>query len=215
MANFVTNLLTIEGEGADNILETLRGENIEQLIDFNKIIPLPQELLDTQSGGRSNAAMQILELIPEELRRDADAVKAYLKDNLEIALDIDEETAKSITNYVTYGYVSWYEWCIDNWGTKWNAGGCIEQNLPNMLQFDTAWSCPVPIFITLSKMYPNNTFWVEYADEDIGQNCGKYVFKDGTIIDSYEPTTNEEALEFACELLGFDAEEIKREREDN
>ena len=33
-------------------------------------------------------------------------------------MQITQEQAKYIT-----GYSTWYDWCHDNWGTKWNAYG--------------------------------------------------------------------------------------------
>jgi len=47
------------------------------------------------------------------------------------------------------------------------------------LEFETAWSTPEPVIIELSDMYPDITFIVEYADEDIGSNCGRYTLKGG------------------------------------
>ena len=82
--------------------------------------------------------------------------------------------------------------CFEN-GTKWNAYECCvdgisDSNFENDLMqsnrnihfsFQTAWSTPVPIFEALSKKYPEATFYIEYADEDIGHNCGYFEIKNG------------------------------------
>jgi hypothetical protein len=64
---------------------------------------------------------------------------------------------------------------------------------------------------TLSERYPDLTFEVTFADEDLGSNCGMYQFKDGDEIEfmSY-------GIEGACDIWGYDIEEIfpdiKRDR---
>ena len=58
-----------------------------------------------------------------------------------------------------------YEWCVANWGTKWNAYS-QERLGDTEIYFETAWSTAVPIYDLLSKKYPELNFTVEYADED-------------------------------------------------
>lgn len=90
-------------------------------------------------------------------------------------------------NRTEYGCFSWYDWCTDNWGTKWNAEcGSIEEieDLPDgngtlSFSFQTAWSMPLPIFQKLSVMFPAVLFHVFYADEDIGSNCGVLIIGTG------------------------------------
>jgi hypothetical protein len=36
----------------------------------------------------------------------------------------------------------------------------------------------------LSKRFPEDTIEVQYADEDIGSNCGSYSLKDGLVVAS-------------------------------
>ena len=49
MPNHVTNQLTIEADNLDEILEIIKGEDMD--IDFNKIIPMPENLhVKTHSG---------------------------------------------------------------------------------------------------------------------------------------------------------------------
>lgn len=47
-----------------------------------------------------------------------------------------------------YGYASWYEFCVNEWGTKWDiSGGTIQEEGPGYLiaSFDTAWSPPIAL----------------------------------------------------------------------
>lgn len=84
-----------------------------------------------------------------------------------------------INNVLNYGHTTWYNWSISNWGTKWNA--CepeiiIGKNYVKFI-FDTAWSTPEPIFQKMTEMI-NNDIEIWFADEDIGNNCGKFYFFD-------------------------------------
>ena len=90
----------------------------------------------------------------------------------------------------------WYEWCIKNWGTKWDA---YDVNLiKEGLRFYTAWSCPAPIFEAIAQKYPDAEFRVLFADEDIGSNLGVIHIKDGTCdVVEYE----NKSLEEKCVLL--------------
>ena len=52
-------------------------------------------------------------------------------------------------NREQYGYSSWYDWNVNNWGTKWDVGGehgadDIEGGL--MLSFDSAWAPPIAAY---------------------------------------------------------------------
>lgn len=56
---------------------------------------------------------------------------------------------------------SWYEWCCENWGTKW---GCYELEIDdNFISFTSAW-CPIGdnIISMFAKDFPNFTYsWEE------------------------------------------------------
>lgn len=78
------------------------------------------------------------------------------------------------------GEKNWYGFNIANWGTKWNASGTVRVS-PTKINFDTAWSNPIPIFVKLSEMFPEENIYVAYADEDLGHNCGAYKLNNGEI----------------------------------
>lgn len=139
-----------------------------------------------------------------ELSRMADRFK---EDYKSINPSSIEEVGKTyVDNIINYGADTWYDWCCKNWGTKWGAmSSCIENNL---LAFDTAYSAALPITVKLSEMFPDVTFTHEYADEDIGCNCGRYIFKDGKKVVSFLPEKlSNEAVVFACGVWDYDPEE--------
>jgi hypothetical protein len=62
---------------------------------------------------------------------------------------------------------NWYNWNINNWGTKWNACEVsvefIEKNL--LIQFSTAWGQPDPVFVAMTEQHPELSFDFEWEEE--------------------------------------------------
>lgn len=113
-----------------------------------------------------------------------------------------EEVGKTyIDNIVNYGSDTWYDWSVKNWGTKWNAFDSEIEN--NILSFRTAWSASLPITKKISEMFPNLSLSHEFADEDMGHNCGRVEFEKGDMVSEYLPE-GEEALRYACKLWNCD-----------
>ena len=57
-----------------------------------------------------------------------------------------EHKLKEEFNRITHGYTNWYDYCVNEWGTKWDVGGDNPaQDIPGglMLGFDSAWSPPI------------------------------------------------------------------------
>lgn len=102
-----------------------------------------------------------------------------------------------------------YHWCIANWGTKWNSYGYTADTgfKDGKLTFLTAWSAPHPILEKLSEMYPDIKFEHEWADEDIGMNCGRYVYFDGERTEEYYPESSRERIEFAARVMDCEPSE--------
>lgn len=58
---------------------------------------------------------------------------------------LEEDTEN---NVATYGYGNWYDYCVNEWGTKWDVGGEGDQatvESPNAIKmnFDSAWAPPI------------------------------------------------------------------------
>ena len=93
--------------------------------------------------------------------------------------DWEKANPKDWSNAPRDGYnQGGYEWCRDNWGTKWNAYSQQRIN-DNSISFDTAWNTPTLIFEAISAKFPDVAFSVEYADEDIGHNAGILHYHNG------------------------------------
>lgn len=110
-----------------------------------------------------------------------------------------------------YGNNNWYDWSVANWGTKWNSYGYDESvdysKNKDSLFFLTAWAAPHPVVAKLAEMFPDLTFEHEWADEDIGVNCGRRVYYDGELTDEYYPDYGKESVEFAAAVMDRQLEE--------
>lgn len=89
------------------------------------------------------------------------------------------------------GIICWYDWQVQNWGTKWNAYD-IERIADNEIRFDTAWSTPTPIWSRIAKACGSEHFEANYADEDFGHNCGRFEW-DGTTLKHTAPESGSAA----------------------
>jgi hypothetical protein len=181
MPNHVINILTIEASNKQEIINAIRGNEVYQCIDFNKIIPMPEELEETTFPVR---------IVTEEEYNKGNGITQEMKDKL-----IEK-----------YGHADWYSWRNANWGTKWNA---YDQSSDDhgQITFNTAWNTPLSVMKKLSEQYPDATFNVRYADEDLGYNCGEYTIQNGETEWDYIGNQDEQSNEFACEIWGVENEE--------
>ena len=61
---------------------------------------------------------------------------------------LEEDTARNIA---VHGYGNWYDYCVNEWGTKWDVGGDdgmitelgTDRGPGLILSFDSAWSPPI------------------------------------------------------------------------
>lgn len=205
MPNHITNRLVIKAsdELKAKILSDIAGidkQGKEMPIDFNKICPMPKTL-EIEAG---STTFDGLLLAKEEagiaLSEDEISSLARVKEKGE---DYNTKCLSlgriALENYNKYGHADWYSWRISHWDTKWNA---YEQHVEgDEIWFETAWSMPYDIYLTLSERYPEAVFEVTYADEDISYNCGKVDFQNGEEIYSERPVGGSvEAYDICFEL---------------
>lgn len=180
MPNYVKHILTINAEGQklNQILDAIKGE--DRVIDFNKIIPMP-ESLNVESGSRGDEAVKYIQSrmkgVKEQTVLDRENIKKFeskYKDDFREAIILG---LTYIHNVRSYGCTTWYEWCCRYWGTKWNA--CDTELEDNVIRFETAWSSPAPVLRELSRKFPGVKFDVVFADEDCGYNTGSGYYLDG------------------------------------
>lgn len=94
---------------------------------LSEFIPVPKELTETMSGAYGDADKQA-------------ALEAQTRANIE-----------------KYGYGNWYDYCVNEWGTKWDVGGDGQTDVHpegKMLHtsFDSAWSPPINAYQKLEDL---------------------------------------------------------------
>lgn len=232
MPNYVKNNITIIGtnDKIHECLEFCKSDDSE--FDFNKIVPMPEELnIDESSKNdiaiksyllslndeQANKVHDILRRVPDILHGNLDQA---LKDKNYISPDNSDEYIelgkRLVDNCSKYGCTTWYEWSYSNWGTKWNAMEVEIIDSPEecSVYFDTAWNAPVPIFSALSKKFPDLIFSISYADEDIGSNCGYMNFANGIQESEKIFEYGDDSVAFACDVWGYDPKEYLEDEED-
>lgn len=196
------------------------------VIDFNKIIPMP-ESLNVDAGSMEVPCLSAIltainpitddfgekKLQPDEFRETVNKVNAFYshsKPNV-MAANINRKALEKgriyLDNIMQYGAPTWYEWRVKTWGCKWEAGN-QEAVSSDTIEFTTPWSAPVPVLQALSEKFPDITISSRWADEDIGVNTGEAEFKGGEIseLTRFE-VHSKEAFELAAKLWGLDLAE--------
>ena len=116
------------------------------------------------------------------------------------------------------GCVSWYEWCIANWGTKWGAYDYVEREREEgrfSFKFETAWSFPEPIFRKLEEMYPELVFDVASYDEGSNFGCrGQFNGRRDYRCDKSLATDELYERVYGSPLVRYDEDEDLNEDED-
>lgn len=70
----------------------------------------------------------------------------------------------------------WYNWRLDNWGTKWNSYDCdlVEEDSDRLeYEFFTAWSPPCPVIDALRNKFPE-LYISAFYDEPAMELAGYY-----------------------------------------
>ena len=67
-----------------------------------------------------------------------------------------------------FGHDNWYDWRIENWGTKWNSYECELDNSQVDLgvldyRFDTAWGPPEPIYRALQTYIADHSLKIDVS----------------------------------------------------
>lgn len=198
MPNWVINKVVIKGSEEEiarcNEQITKGGQ-----FSLNNIEPMPESLRVTSGSITS---------IADSWSKASDKEKKEIEDKYNLTDTEKDDIRQIIDNIAKYGYPDWYEWRIDKWGTKWDVRTkryeCCGDTIS--MDFRTGWNTPQAALLELSWQYPGLTIYVEYADEDLGFNCGTYTLCGGAILDE-----ESRDRKFACDMWGYDYEEILRE----
>lgn len=200
MPNITTN--TVKMEGICHLpLYDDKGN-----FDFNRILPMPPSL-DIECGSVTDHAIvcyltekgtvPVDDLDYKKIGLIIKLIKSYLGNSLDMAKEISTDINKIsstgkkndlyekgkiyVDNYLNYGATTWYDWCCQNWGTKWNAGN-TEAFGNDAVTFEPAWCSPEPVIKKLSEMYPETRIDVTAYDEDVSCPPENYSYLAGNKI---------------------------------
>ena len=182
MPNWCENTLEIYSDDTEKMKEFYDffggRDKLQDNFCFNNIITLPQELDGTRSP--SNIVSQkdydrYTQLEKKHNIKDSQDVVRLVEDGTITEEERDLLWKEGITQEMSdmrkseYGYDNWYDWQVNNWGTKWDIKGDVEINDIDdetcSLVFQTAWSPPEPIVVKLQEMFPDITFYGGYIGE--------------------------------------------------
>ena len=110
----------------------------------NLIFTQEKEQLD-----KINNIENIRNATEESVNHDIENMCSYKEDKYNTEEKIMELGKQLFDNVQTYGSLDWYEWCVKNWGTKWNADTLSVSD--DEIIFNTAWSPSEPIIKELSS----------------------------------------------------------------
>lgn len=228
MPNPITNLITFGSDRASLAAfqhmaheMSADGEPLGSF-DFNKLIPMPASL-DIEEGSRTRQGLKLYQKFMQERTAVIQSnMSPAQKESVLATLDKtwhshkmeDQETwelgEQAYNNLQKYGHTTWYSWCYQNWGTKWNSYRCRPLgDDDDTMRFQTAWSAVPNLMKKLSAKYPEQTITYCWADEDVGNNVGELVLKGGEIMEDHTPIPGtREAYEMASDILGIDLAEF-------
>lgn len=132
------------------MIRTLHGGAVDGKF-CHTVCPVPQELTDTVSGSVGQPGS------PEQ-----------------VALEEQQQR-----NVEQFGYSNWYDFCVAEWGTKWDMGSAEtalfsdngDGTATMTLNEDSAWSPPIAIF---EKMHEQGLDVTAYYYEPGMAFCGKW-----------------------------------------
>jgi hypothetical protein len=197
MPNHTANNVTITGPKDTVLAITTMAKNTSQDFSLNSFLPIPSELKNTSSPARIMSQSEIDDMWTEWRKKKESkcdtgpmGLHSYEKD-APFGLGITQQTSDELT--AKCGTNNWYDWSVDNWGTKWDCYSVSEWGVDSVdsetsaatIYYETAWS-PITIFWQkISQQYPDCEFRHEFADEG-GEFLGNETIMNGRIIDSDE-----------------------------
>lgn len=194
MPNWCYNSATITGpkEDLDKFVQAITVTNPADGDEYDLTLPFPtpQELQDTTSSYFTIEPNENWAKMLAEGKMSQEWYDQLVRNNA-------EGYAKQQANLAKYGYKDWYDWNIDNWGTKWAprvedfdySDGVDGYGARIEMRYDTAWSPPSKLIQALSGLFPTLKFHTTF-DEESQAYVGCEIFENGLMFEGYmEPGT--------------------------
>ena len=180
MPNHVTNMVLSSPEVIAQLLDE------QDRPDFTQVCPYPEKLKFDYNGINCLMEDTVRRALPLLAQGKEVNVGEMLK-GTDIDLELDDEKRGQfeamLNNLITCGFRTERDWNLGIWSTKWNAYEYDESRSgKDRLVFDTAWSAPDNLLRELSANNVETPIVAMFADEDLGRNCGIYVYLGGNVI---------------------------------
>jgi hypothetical protein len=132
----------------------------------------PMMILRAKNAYEGNGLLNEFIPVPYELSQGSDW-KDYDKQNHEYQKELQD--AREALNKKYFGFKDWYDFCVSEWGTKWDVHGedrpAILKGDTLILSFDSAWSPPIEAYQKLEKM--GFEVWATYFEGGM-MYCGAW-----------------------------------------
>jgi len=156
MPNWCQNEVTVTADTKgtlQNFINFVKSSDVE--FSFQSIMPMPSEL----TGTCSPVQICTVEEYHDWIRKHQ---PTYDFEGRPITKQMSVRFKKQ------YGTDNWYDWCNNNWGTKWDTASVYVDKFADTTihySFDTAWLPPVGVYSALVKLFPDLHFSWFYREE--------------------------------------------------
>ena len=167
MPNYCNNTLKVMGDAS----EMKRFKEIGIVIDedtkepvwyMGNYFPTPEPLTRTISPAQSAEGREFTnewEISSAKKRIENGEVGVVVPVGIPCANNSADARAKLVEEF---GFDSWYEWCVANWGTKWNCN--TNEDTVLEFSFDSAWSPPIKWLAKVVTDFPTLKFKMHYIE---------------------------------------------------
>lgn len=211
MSNWIMNNVRISCDNV-NVLKEIKYRFFDEngFFSLNLVKPMPAELL--------NITVNSFAFTYERYRQSSGEDKWMIQKNYDVRHGKDGAFFKRLNATRKFmdkngGFMDSFSWRMDNWGTKCDCKTDCSWDIRQEpiidktmhFCFQTAWNMPHKVFLRLSELMPTAKIVVDYADEELGNNCGRRTYEKGTCI------VNEDSIDdwqFACSVWGYNVNEL-------
>lgn len=175
MPNFVINKITIFNN-TEKLKKIFFLKNNRLNFSFESFLPTPKDLEESVSSYLSEYILRYLSDPSEENKENIlSKLESYKHINTK-SLSFEEIISEFNLNEERYSATTPYSWRINKWGCRGDASDsyCIEGD-PTVFYFKTPWNVPLDGLLHLSALLFNSKIIVDFADENIGYNCGRLI----------------------------------------
>ena len=171
MPNYITVRVAMLAEDMERNALNEKGE-----FDLDAIRPMPDDL-NLPKGSFQMLAVRAAQAIDgndeaalKEIEAEADRQLPHVVYDTEYRTieDLYALGKLYLRNETLYGAQTWYEWRVEQWGTKWNAldPKTVEAGDLKIACFQTAWDAPCKELMEVLALRSTAPVWMEWADDD-------------------------------------------------